>query len=168
MQPHPRIRKTIKWGGAVITVLLVVVWIGSGWLGVDWTAFDGTTKTDVAFQTGAFVVSEYKLPSRMLNYMQVRAPGFSFPQPGFSTYAIADARWEWGFSEGSYGGVWQLSIPIWPLVLVIGLATVTSWRFDTLARRRAKLNLCPNCGYDRTGLAIGAACPECGTGSTSG
>ena len=31
MKPHPRIRKTIKWGGAAVTVLLVVVWIGSGW-----------------------------------------------------------------------------------------------------------------------------------------
>jgi hypothetical protein len=27
MTPHPRIRKTIKWGGAAVTVLLVVVWI---------------------------------------------------------------------------------------------------------------------------------------------
>ena len=24
-------RKTVKWGGAVLTVLLLVVWIGSGW-----------------------------------------------------------------------------------------------------------------------------------------
>ena len=26
-----RVRKTVKWGGLVLTVLLVVVWIGSGW-----------------------------------------------------------------------------------------------------------------------------------------
>jgi hypothetical protein len=29
VKPHPRIRKTIKWGGAAVTVLLAVVWIGS-------------------------------------------------------------------------------------------------------------------------------------------
>ena len=29
MKPHPRIRKTIKWGGAAVTLLLVVVWIDS-------------------------------------------------------------------------------------------------------------------------------------------
>jgi len=27
MKPHPRIRKAIKWGGAAVTVLLVVLWI---------------------------------------------------------------------------------------------------------------------------------------------
>lgn len=32
MKPHPRIRKTIKYGGAALTLLLVVVWIGSGWV----------------------------------------------------------------------------------------------------------------------------------------
>jgi hypothetical protein len=31
MKPHPRIRKTIKWGGAAVTVLLVVLWIAGGW-----------------------------------------------------------------------------------------------------------------------------------------
>ena len=29
MKPHPKLRKTITWGGAAVTVLLVVVWIGS-------------------------------------------------------------------------------------------------------------------------------------------
>src|SRR5258708_976615 len=34
MKPHPRIRKTVKWGGAAVTVLLVVLWIGSGWCAI--------------------------------------------------------------------------------------------------------------------------------------
>ena len=35
------------------------------------------------------------------------------------------------------------------------------------ARRRARggRGLCPSCGYDREGLAGGAACPECGRGA---
>ena len=41
MKPHPKIRKTIKWGGAVVTVLLVVVWIGSGWWGAEYTTRQG-------------------------------------------------------------------------------------------------------------------------------
>ena len=36
MKPHARIRKTVKWGGAAMTVLLVVVWIGSGFMVVEW------------------------------------------------------------------------------------------------------------------------------------
>ena len=34
-------------------------------------------------------------------------------------------------------------------------------RLDALATRRARLNLCPKCNYDRTGLAATAVCPEC-------
>jgi hypothetical protein len=30
-------------------------------------------------------------------------------------------------------------------------------------RRRRRLNRCMKCGYDRAGLALDAACPECGT-----
>ena len=41
MKPHPRIRKTIKWGGAVVTVLLVVAWIGSGWGEIEWESNSG-------------------------------------------------------------------------------------------------------------------------------
>jgi hypothetical protein len=38
MKPHPRIRKTIKWGGAAVTVLLLMVWVAAlfwpfGWGG---------------------------------------------------------------------------------------------------------------------------------------
>ena len=46
MKPHPRIRKTIKWGGAAVTVLLVVVWVGSGWLSVGWVP--GLWSIDIA------------------------------------------------------------------------------------------------------------------------
>jgi len=34
MKPHPRVRRTIKWGGAVITALLIALWIASRWCGV--------------------------------------------------------------------------------------------------------------------------------------
>ncbi len=48
------------------------------------------------------------------------------------------------------------------VAVLIATITAAAWRFDTLARRRASLNLCPKCNYDRTGLAVGAVCPECG------
>ena len=36
---------------------------------------------------------------------------------------------------------------------------------EALSRRRARLNLCRKCNYDRTGLALDAVCPECGSSS---
>ncbi len=59
-------------------------------------------------------------------------------------------------------------IPIWIVIAPCLLLTVILWRLDTLPLRRAKLNLCPHCNYDRTGLALDAKCPECGTTSESG
>jgi hypothetical protein len=53
-------------------------------------------------------------------------------------------------------------VPLWiPLTSAIAV-TAVAWRFDILARRRTRLNLCPKCNYDRTGLAHCAKCPECG------
>jgi rubrerythrin len=42
------------------------------------------------------------------------------------------------------------------------ITTALAWRLDTFARRRARLNLCPKCNYDRAGIAGDAKCPECG------
>ena len=47
-------------------------------------------------------------------------------------------------------------------VTLNAIATAVAWRLDTLARRRANKLLCTKCTYDRTGLAAGAVCPECG------
>ena len=68
----------------------------------------------------------------------------------------------WGF--GTYltplGRGWF--IPLWlPPAATMAIA-IGAWRQDTLARRRARLNLCHKCDYDRAGLANDAACPECG------
>ena len=35
-------------------------------------------------------------------------------------------------------------------------------------RRRSRAGKCPECNYDRTGLAAGAVCPECGAGGAGG
>jgi len=47
--------------------------------------------------------------------------------------------------------------------LLSAAITAVAWRLDTLARRRADRTHCPRCRYDRSGLAAGAVCPECGT-----
>jgi hypothetical protein len=60
----------------------------------------------------------------------------------------------------------DLLIPLWWLIVPPLFMTAAAWRLDLLAGRRARLNLCPTCHYDRTGLAPGAACPECGAGAS--
>ena len=52
---------------------------------------------------------------------------------------------------------------LWPAVALwlhlVGLILFLRWRRQEL---RPKPGTCPTCGYDLTGLATGAVCPECG------
>jgi hypothetical protein len=151
MKPHPRIRKTIKWGGAAVTVLLVVVWVGSIWWDVAWC-------------------------SKRIGFVDVGAGGigFLYHQPSKSDSSIAgwrfddvadDASMRWWFNVtavNSWATWCSITIPLWCPFGIIAVACGLAWRLDTLARRRAKLNPCAKCGYDLTGLLKDAKCPECG------
>jgi hypothetical protein len=148
MKPHPRIRKTIKWGGAVVTVLLVVVWIGSGWLQLVW--YHGLSTTGVSVGT---VWSETWQPPRGDGR---RTDGWTIGSREAPFYM----RWWFDRRASSIYSDWFA--PLWPLTLTSALITCAAWRLDTLARRAARLNLCPKCSYDRAGIAGDAKCPECG------
>ena len=149
MKPHPRIRKTIKWGGAAVTVLLAVVWVGSAWF--QWQVSQSPTLS-IDFGGGRITVGT----------SDVRPV---WPRP---TLLNVPPRLRLGYQETLVGDIAIRWIPIWPIVLASLLCSATAWRLDTLARRRAKLNLCPKCGYDRTGLASkDAKCPECGAAPAS-
>ncbi len=146
MKPHPRIRKTIKWGGAAATVLLLAVWIASGW----WRIFlSGPGGATLRFWPGAFGVG------RVANVA---------PSPGIQYGRVDDMPYQWWFARyHDLAGSWTISIPFWfPFLLCLGM-TVIAWRRDALIHRRERLGLCPKCNYDRTGLAPGVVCPECGS-----
>lgn len=149
MKSHPHIRKTVKWGGAVVTVLLVVVWMGSA----RWTLRYATTRGDHLW----------------IGDSGVGVFDFGGAQPR------QKARWR--FAETRWAVVWRpyfspraanagiFFLPFWLLTGTAFAATVVAWRLDAIARRRERAHLCPKCRYDRTGLAVGAVCPECGVGS---
>jgi hypothetical protein len=76
--------------------------------------------------------------------------------------------WQWWFAyesssirQYSHG---TLFIPLWfPALLLGGLWYV----LGRLERRAALGRICQKCHYDRTGLAAGAVCPECGAAPTA-
>jgi hypothetical protein len=170
MTPHPRIRKTIKWGGAVVTLLLVAAWIGSAW----WSGICRIGELrgcscvkgrlyfwkDAATANHRFM-SDEALSAR-LQGRELVAPtaphaslfACSIDQGGGSLDCTFDVRGD--------STEYQIAVPLYALAAASLTLTLAAWRLDTLARRRANVNLCPHCNYDRTGLAGGAACPECG------
>jgi hypothetical protein len=73
----------------------------------------------------------------------------------------------WWFDSATIGsgrGVGHVcSIPIWFLAMLTAMPTFLMWRHDRNLRMLERANACPKCGYDRTGLPVDRACPECGS-----
>lgn len=149
MKPHPRIRKTIKWGGAAVTVLLAAVWIGSQWWNINW--YDPSREFDVHLMAGTVGWSYREMWSL---YGRV-TPGWTLER--------FDLSLEWGVHYRIENGRLSFRVPLWPLVFAGCVATIAAWRLDMLARRHARLKFCAKCGYDLAGIAMDAKCPECGT-----
>lgn len=150
MNPHPRIRKTVKWGGAAVTLLLLVVWIGSGWYAavLNWRGY-------AAIWGGGRLHALALLDdpaNRDLRCYINRNNGVW--------------RWHWWFGNIIRApGLNVYCIPLWSFAVAALVPTAAAWRLDTLARRRARPGHCPRCGYDRSGLPLLAGCPECGSGA---
>jgi hypothetical protein len=155
MKPHPKIRKTIKWGGVAVTVLLVVVWIVSGTWTLGWVSRAGY---QIALHHGA-ILMQYS-PSTIdaaavEGWRGQRAA--THPAGMMFNYVCAPRC-------GSFAPVpgWYVIAPVVIPIVVVGVGSLIAWRFDTLAHRRARLNHCSNCNYDRAGIEKNAVCPECG------
>ena len=152
MRLHPRIRKTIKYGGAALTVLLVVVWIGSGS-----RCFSCWNRWGLALRVSGGQIVLFYTPNENDHGSEFRFARQDFIielQPYFPRRIANGPNVCWGFF-----------LPLWMLAAMMLLLTALAFRLDTLARRRERMNLCQKCGYDRTGLASDTVCPECGAPS---
>jgi predicted RNA-binding Zn-ribbon protein involved in translation (DUF1610 family) len=148
VKPHPRIRKTVKWGGAVVSVLVVVLWVGSGWWTVGYVSPSGDW---VEVSVGSLGICH-----------GFHTPGATAPSPGWFVHREKPLLlWFFGWYSQPHWALWFF-VPLWVPAAATLLATAAAWRLDALARRRAKAGHCPKCGYDLRGLREGAVCPECG------
>jgi len=53
-------------------------------------------------------------------------------------------------------------VPIWMFAMAAAVPLIVSQRRRRIIKRRGLANHCASCGYDLSGLAAPAACPECG------
>jgi hypothetical protein len=147
MKPYPRIRKSVKWGGAVVCVVLALMWLAS----IRWDIAWGTDNTwrGIAYGRLQFSWDDHGFTT-----------GSGVPQLWFSRNT-PEIRWwfDWG-NDGYHQH--HFRVPLWVLMALMLMPTASAWRLDTLARRRARLNHCPACNYPRAGLPAASPCPECG------
>ncbi len=157
----------IKWSGAVVTVLLVVVWVGSGWGSCTLKESPGIYVQVGGGEVGIIVPDEGSWRQSLGSASGLLRGGLRPPRYARLPFHLRSDFWWPDLPGGRY-----ILLPLWPPAALSLLATATAWRLDTLARRRERVGFCPKCGYDRTGLvgvggAAGAVCPECGAGAPS-
>src|SRR5262245_9465167 len=161
MKPPGRMWQSMKWTGAVVTVLLLVVWVGSAWYGCRYSGQSSSgALTQAIIGRGEFTVV-WKSPWQLERIIACRwwfdrLPADSLPSPGFDWwFRVLDG----GPANRNYKAV---RAPLWFPLLLTGVPTVLMFRRDRRRRRAEMRNLCPHCGYSRTGLPADHACPECG------
>ena len=149
-----RVGAWCKWAGAGASALITTMWISSYW---DWPMLfvdSGTVDGFLFIGDGTATIAGHRTtPSGRQSRTQGvwafdrEAVGLDWPT----------ARWWPSISQSAW--ITMLVVPLW---LPFGLlALPTAYLFYSDARRRAP-GLCPKCRYDRSGLAAGAKCPECG------
>lgn len=155
-----RLRITIKWGGMILTVLLLLAWVWSA----KWSI-------GVHQPTAGALLNEGCIELQWREPFGLRRGSLSLSGP--HRHSI---RSRWWFRESAISvralsmGSWQsssytskrVSIPLWCLALLMGTFPVSLWWRDQLRGP----GLCRVCAYDLRANTSGE-CPECGaeTGS---
>jgi hypothetical protein len=143
------IRRWVRWGSFAAVVILTLVWGASlfGYVGY----------------TGSLDVRGFYIGHGSFNYHDYSG-AFVWMRTGWSAGVYNESPTRsliWLPHWGPRGLADRMNAPLWiPWLLAAGF---TAWRFR--ADRVKPLHACPSCGYDKTGLVAGAACPECGAGA---
>ena len=138
----------------MVTLLLVVVWVGSarwraGWSSRNlllWVAVEGGRV--IATQPCLLVDDSYTPGddiARSSVYLKRNSYGF-----------------RWWLHWQKHSGVLEVAIPMWVLAAIVLVPTTAAWRLDSRPCRRARIGLCLKCNYNRHGIPAQAVCPECG------
>ncbi len=144
-----RVRRAAKWAGLVLSCSLAALWVGSCFQGRIWFRQGWA----FGFYRGTVVCPAWIGDGT---------------RTGGTTSLIGDATMIFsGFGVELLPRVERsispalVSVPLWMPLAAVALPTAWIGRRDWRARRLA-VGHCVSCGYDRAGLAPGAACPECG------
>lgn len=162
VREHPRIREVVKWGGLALTVTLAALWAVSARFEIVATTPLGKAGTvSVYFLTGIlqFNWNSGRNPFRPPSATDIDT-GYSAPDIAWNALPPNRNAFAW-WRMGVHNDL-SVTVPGWFPAAATFITTAIAWRLDRIARRRRRDGTCWKCGYERTGLASQAACPECG------
>jgi hypothetical protein len=149
------LRRVLKWAMSCAAVVLLVAYIGSArWIAGWATRATPTRAVYVDLKSGWIWLSIEDSWSVPDSYS-----GFDLLKAGRQPWHVEWPFPLWEHSRSANGRTRYVSVSIAPIMLAAGLVAFAMWRSDL---RRMPPGACPQCGYDRAGLAFEAPCPECG------
>ena len=170
--PGPTARKRRLFGWTLLTTALLLAaiftisrWSWFGYVAPGWSlwfSYGEITISVPAWNIFGFTGLQAKAASARISWTWIidTAP----PAPNA---LVAIAPIDTNFYIARYRvfgrGNTFLDILLWPPALAAFFASAALLHSAHRAQRRASIGLCPNCGYNLTGLTPDAPCPECGT-----
>jgi len=154
--------RTLKWGTLAAALIVTGVWVGGSVTKFYWHKIETLERIEIVGTTGSVVV--------MWDDLWFMGQDFDLDRalllvPGRSPINASSDRWPraWLPSASGLGtGYGHIYLPYWlPILLFASISGGLFWR-DRRAERRARVGMCPSCGYSRAGLPLDAKCPECG------
>lgn len=155
-----------------MTVVLVILLLSSLWI---WPVVGVTHAWRLRAERGALVLRPHGMElvnewpferPRYWNWPRVSVYGGYTETMSFGSFAwTRDLEWlphVVTFRLSNRLWIEEVTLPLWIPTAVACGASLLCRRQDALARRRAGAGRCVKCHYDRSGLAAGAVCPECG------
>ena len=144
-----RARWWLKWAGLVAVALIVAMW------GVSLTSWAllHTGRWDLHLGAGGIIIRD--------RYFNTRSVHWGVSTNFMATWRERSGLYLPGVARTAPFGAWDIYLPCWWLVLMVGIPTAYLWWLD----RRPPSGHCQKCGYDLT-WNVSGVCPECGENVT--
>lgn len=144
------------YAALILTCLFACLWVASTYwaFSLSWGAQPTPTRQRACWQlTDGVIQFFYTVPGK-----RDRSPAISWDIDS----AIGNSWLLWPTYKTRDGAFAVLAVPLWiPLASAV-LAGLLLFRRGGTLKQRTQFGQCATCGYDRTGLAATAPCPECG------
>jgi hypothetical protein len=128
MKPRVRIGGTLKWGSAVVTVLLVVLWIVTGWWALQFATADGYGG---GVGAGRIVLGKSSPRSESV-YGAYEVPVTGLNRLGLGRDGIWRLVW---LSDSEQTALY---VPLWCPIAILLVVTGAAWRLDRSAHNVAR------------------------------
>lgn len=148
------LRTSIKWGCTLLFLLFFITLIASNWLEIVIPTADTCSLRIL----GGTIGHTHALPD-------AGPVAFSCTTIDSSGSIFSDGTWR--RIEFNIADHVVFQFPLWLLAAIFFFPAVWLWHQDIRAALARRAGHCPNCNYDRRGIAATAACPECNAPNTN-